>query len=273
MSSVDTMSRWPTLVQSVSALPARYADSFPQVTGKADCSGMYAVYAPLVEILWYRKGGQFLCIDGDILHFFRPSGPGVAHTKIRAQDVDYVRLKNCLLSSELEIGVHSAGSPEKLKTEYNSVREEYYSPVLDFLRGPKRDRSELLKERDEKYMHLLHENFKLLNMGPRAYDRAGGSVSHFLQGPITKSRRWFKKAVTSGILYIETQTEFIAVEDIEHGTEYHYIRKAAVQGVKTETAPEGSYRNVILEFDGSRLSFPCMAENEAALLGMLPMRA
>jgi hypothetical protein len=269
MSSIETMSTWPTLVQSVSALPARYAGAFPQYTGKTDCSSMYAVYSPLLEFLWYRKGGQFLCIDGNTLHFFRPAGPGVAHTAIRPQDVSYIYLKTCLLSSELELGVKNGDSAEKLRAEYNTVREELYEPVLDFLRGPKRDHASLIRERDEKYIHLLHENFKLLNMGLHAYDRTCGSVSHFLQGPIRLKRRWFKKTVTSGILFIETENEFIAVEDIEHGTGYFYMRKAAVRDIKTADISEEGYKKLTVEFDGCSLSFPFTAENETRLREML----
>jgi len=269
MSSVETMSRWPTLVESVSSLPARYADSFLQFTGKPDCSAMYAVYAPLTDILWFHKGGQFLCIDSDTLHFFRPAGAGVAHTKIHAKDVNYIRVKNCLLSSELEMSVSQNGSSEKLKTEFNTVREELYEPVLDFLRGPRRERPLLLKERDEKYMHLLQENFKLLNMGLRAYDRVCGSDAHAYQGPIRHKRRWFRKTVTSGFLYIATENEFIAVEDIEHGTEYHYIRKTAIRDVRTHIPAEEGYKTFSVEFNGGKLEFPFTAENEAALQSMI----
>jgi hypothetical protein len=263
MSSVETMSRWPSLVQSVVNLPSRYADSFVQYTGKSDCTDMYAVFAPLVDLLWFHRGGQLICIDGNVLHFFRSSANGVAYNRIYKSNLNYVRQKTCLLSSELELNVKNGDAGISLKTEFNSVRDDLYKPVSDFLRGPKRTLTMLVNEREQKFRYLIDKNFKLMNLSLHAYDRGQGSIDHHYQPPIRIKKGWFTKKITDGVLYILTEDELIIMEDIEYGTEYHYIRRAAISDVKYSA--EGGYNKLTIALQKGELKFPYSLENTEAM--------
>jgi hypothetical protein len=214
---------------------------------------MYCVLSPSVEILWFTLGGQLICIEGDLLHFFRPKKCEIEYHCIHKSDINYIYSKNRLLSAELDFHFTQNDTAMLLKTEYNSVRDELYAPVKSFLRGQKRHQDGICKERRDVYFYLKDQNFKLMNLSMHAYDYAP-SISHIFQPQIRIKSGLFWKKITQGMLYILTENELIAMEDIEYGTSYYYIQRKAMREVSLQNCKPG-YCLLNIAFKQSALGF------------------
>ena len=268
MGSVDTMSRWPIEVGSIQELPDKYKTAFYQSTGRDDISDMYAVFSPRLERWIYRRGGQLICIDHDLLHFFQPSGASITYHKIKKNAIVYLRYKSCLLSSEMDIKVCENGWTESFATAYNSTREELYNPVRDFIRGPGRESRKVIAERNEKYLYMADLNYKLMNAGVNAYDRGSGSIAHHYQDAIKERRFFGTKTTTNGILWIMTENELIVLEDIKYGTEIHYIKRSSIENTRFYV-DENRISIVEINLKSGILSFPYTPENEKRIKELL----
>lgn len=173
-------------------------------------------------------------------------------------------------SSELEYGIQSGEGAKNLKTEFNTVRDYLYEPVQAFFRGSKREGNAAYEECGQKFTYLVKPNFKLMNASMRAYDRGLGSIANFYQPAIRVKAFLFWKKITDGLLFILTEDEFIVMEDIEHGTEYHYIRRDAI--LQTEIAADKEFSYLVIHLPGSELKFPCSADNAGKILELVQTR-
>jgi len=218
--------------------------------------------------LWFKKGGQLLCLADGAMHFLNPIVSGFDYARVLPGEVNYICEKVQLLNSSIEWNIPGEKGARKLKTEYNTTREQLYFPVIDFFRGPRRAEADVLAERNREYEYLINRNFKLMNLGTEGYNREE-STAHIYQEPIEKSYKVFTKKVTGGILFVFTPSEIVVVEDIEYGTIHYFMKKTAVQDFRVELKEEWGVATFV--FNGAELSFPINPANAHELKNLVAL--
>jgi hypothetical protein len=210
---------WPRVIENNEGIPEDFLGKFNSVSSDEKLFP-YMIYLPQEKWGFRKVNPKLICLYPDKITLFEKHKKEIYFTVYFLKDIDYIHRGRFLLYSWLRISGISGNKKASTLIEFNTVRENIFTPVMIKIRTkldrldegrPALDKLEIEKD---KLSYLSESYYKFLNFS-RESILSGEEVrdSVFQNGILLKFFKFFNKTITIPHLTILTDKELIIIKE------------------------------------------------------------